>query len=126
MNIQAGIAYLLMRLAKFGMATVVDTTHNKVHETVIKPGDTFERIARGNGTTADTLKALNKNMVTLRPGQTVRFQRATVRKVITRWDPPTSRNIATRYNVGDPEYAKKLEYCLSIIRRAQEESTCAQ
>jgi hypothetical protein len=126
MNIQAGIAYLLMRLAKFGMTTVVDASDNKVHEAVVRHGDTFEKIARGNETTIDTLKVLNKNMVTLRPGQTVRFQKATVRKMIVRWDSPTPRNIATRYNVGDPEYARKLEYCLAIIRKVQEESLCAQ
>jgi hypothetical protein len=48
-----------------------------------------------------------------------------VQKIITRWDLPTPRNIAARYNVGDPDYAKKLEYCLSIIRKAQE-TACAQ
>lgn len=126
MNIQAGIAYLLMRLAKFGMATVIDPADNKVYEVAAKPGDTFERIARANGTTVDTLKALNKSMVILRLGQTVRFQKASIRKIITRWDPPTPRNIATRYNVGDPDYARKLEYCLCIIRKAQEETACAQ
>jgi hypothetical protein len=126
MNIQAGIAYLLMRLAKFGMATVIDATDSKIHEAVVKPGDTFDRIARANGTTVDTLKALNRGMTILRPGQTVRFQKASVRKVITRWDPPTPGNIATRYNVGDPDYAKKLEYCLSIIRKAQEKTTCPE
>ncbi|MGJ7918169.1 LysM peptidoglycan-binding domain-containing protein [Massilia sp. LXY-6] len=126
MNIQAGIGYLLMRLAKFGTATVTDATDNKVYEIAAKPGDTFERIARTNRTTVDTLKTLNKNMLTLRPGQTLRFQKASVRKVITRWDPPTPRNIAARYNVGDPDYARKLEYCLSVIRKAQEETACAQ
>jgi hypothetical protein len=125
MNIQAGIAYLLMRLAKFGWTTVIDTD-NKIRETVVKSGDTFERIARGNGTTVETLKALNRNMMTLRPGQSIQFQKASVRKVITRWEPPTPRNIATRYNVGDPEYARKLEYCLAIIRKAQEELRCAK
>jgi hypothetical protein len=104
----------------------MDTTDNKVYEITAKPGDTFERIARANGTTVDALKKLNKNILTLHPGQTVRLQKASVRKVITRWDPPTTRNIAMRYNVGDPDYARKLDYCLSIIRKAKEEAKCAQ
>ncbi|HEX8886194.1 MAG TPA: hypothetical protein VF797_17040 [Noviherbaspirillum sp.] len=46
MNIQAGIAYLLMRLAKFGMAIVIDPRDPKVYDIVVSPGDTFEKIAR--------------------------------------------------------------------------------
>jgi hypothetical protein len=126
MNIQAGIAYLLIRLAKYGTVTVIDTVDKNVRVTVAKPGDTFEKIARANGTTVDTLKDLNKNILALHPGQTIRFQKAAVRKAITRWEPPTTRNIATRYNVGAPDYARKLDYCLSIIRKAQEETACAQ
>jgi hypothetical protein len=34
-------------------------------------------------------------------------------------------NIATYYNVGDPTYAQKLEYALSVMIKLKKEITCA-
>lgn len=115
MNIAAGIAYLLMRLAKFDVGDVLDERDKKLYEIVVKAGDTFEKIARTNGTTTATLTRSNPGAALLRPGQVLKYQKASTQKIIVRWDVPLTSTIARRYNVGDPDYAKKLEYCLSVM-----------
>jgi LysM repeat protein len=125
-NIAAGIAYLLMRLAKYDVGNVLDERDKKIYEIVVKPGDTFDKIARANGTTIDTLKKSNPGTASLRPGQKLKYQKACTQKIIVRWEAASSSNIARRYNIGDPDYAKKLEYCLSVMRKSKsEESSCA-
>jgi hypothetical protein len=126
MNISAGVAYLLMRLASYGFATILDERDKGTYDITIKSGDTFEKIARSNGTTVDTLKKCNAGASILRPGQSLRYQKASIQKVITRWTSANPTSIARLYNVGDPAYAKKLTYCLSVMQRAtQPEASCA-
>ena len=126
MNIRAGIAYLLMRLAQYSVGTVPDEDDKKVYEAVVKAGDSLDRIARAGGTTIDTIKRLNPGTAILRPGQILKYQKAAVRKIIERWNMAGPLTIATRYNIGDPDYARKLEYCLTVMRKSKlTESVCA-
>jgi hypothetical protein len=126
MNICAGIAYLLMRLARFDVGDVLDEQDKKIYEIAVRPGDTFDRIARVNGTTIATLKRYNPGAAILRPGQSLTYQKAATQKIIVRWDMASTSTIARRYNVGDPEYARKLEYCLSVMGKNKSgEAACA-
>lgn len=124
MNIRAGTGYMLMRLARFDSVSVVDE-RAKVHDVAVRSGDTFSGIARANETTVGTLKTLNRGITALSPGMTIKCQKAAMTKVIVGWDLISTARIATRYNVGDPAYAKKLNYCLSIMKKLPAGETCA-
>ena len=114
-NIRAGIGYLLMRMANFDFQTVLDAD-TKVYEVTVKAGDSLDRIAKTHGSTLEIMRKLNTN-AGLRVGQLVRYQKATVQRVITGWRSITTQSIAQRYNGGgDPNYAKKLDYVLGLIR----------
>lgn len=121
MNIRAGVAYLLMRLAKFEVASVPDTRDGGIHEIAVQAGDSFSRIAAKHGTTISVLRAHNPTAVVLRPGQSLKYRKASLRKVIIGWDVATPEAIARLYNVGDPAYATKLRYCLSVMRKNEKE-----
>jgi len=107
-----------MRIARFDIGTVQDGKDQKVYEVVVKPGDSLDKIARINGSTVDTLKRLNPGGSMLKPGQTLKYQKATILKIIVGWDMVTTSTVAARYNVGDRAYAKKLNYCLETMRKA--------
>lgn len=119
MNIRAGTAYLLMRLARYDAGTVPDATDSAIYEVSVASGDSFDKIARANGTTIDTLKKCNPGTLILRPGQTLQYQKAAVRKIIAGWNLATTSNIALRYNMGDPGYARKLDYSLAAMRKSK-------
>lgn len=126
MNMRAGVGYLLMRLAHYRIGTVQDPADCNVYTLEVRRGDTYATLARANGTTVDTLKNLNRGAAPLGQGQTLRYQKASTGKMIASWDLPTSQRIAIRYNVGDAEYAAKLDYCMSVIRKSLSESAaCA-
>ncbi|RJG11538.1 LysM peptidoglycan-binding domain-containing protein [Massilia cavernae] len=126
MNIRAGVAYLLMRHARFRFATVLDERDAGFYEVLVKPGDSLDKIARANGTTPDILRKYNGGGCVLRPGQKLKYRKAAVRKIIASWNLVTKESIATRYNVGDPEYSRKLGYCLEVMRKsAGREKACA-
>jgi hypothetical protein len=118
MNIRAGTAYLLMRMARFDVGTILYEKDHKVYEIVVKAGDSLDKIARTNGSTVDTLKTLNPGAFVLKPGQTLKYQKAAIRKIIVGWNMVTTSYVAIRYNVGDPAYAKKLDYCLVVMRKS--------
>ena len=80
-NLRAGIGYLLMKMANFSIKNVVDP-RGQIKEVTVQTGDTLGRIARTCGTTVDMLRAMN-SVTVLRPGQTLRYQKAAMRKVIT-------------------------------------------
>lgn len=124
MNIRAGTAYLLMRLARFNTVSVMQASDG-LQTIEIKRGDTLSKIARVNGTTVEALKYLNREAILLSPGMTLKFKKAAMRKVITGWDQITTSRIAQRYNVGDPGYAGKLNYCLSVMKSQSEVIPCA-
>lgn len=117
-NIRAGIGYLLMRMANFEIKSVPDAD-TKTYEVTVKAGDSFDRIAKVQGSTIESLKKLNPTAHVLRPGQVLKYQKAAMKKVIVRWKHLTTSSIAIRYNVGDPLYAKKLDYALLLMRKGK-------
>ena len=42
-----------------------------------------------------------------------------MQQVITGWRPATTQNVAALYNVGDPSYARKLDYALTLIHNGK-------
>lgn len=124
-NIRAGIGYLLMRMANFEHRVVLGV-NSEIYEVIVEAGDSFDKIAREKGSTVDTLKALNPTVGVLQPGQALRCQKASIQRVITGWKLVSTGLIAQLYNGGgDPAYATKLDYVLSVINKS-EASTCAR
>jgi hypothetical protein len=124
-NIRAGIGYLLMRMANYEYRSV-PSADSRVYEVTVKAGDSLDKIAKAQGSTVDTLKKLNPTASVLRPGQVLKCQKASVQRVITGWQTISTTLIARRYNGGkDPNYAKKLDYALSLIRQGKN-ALCAQ
>lgn len=118
-NIRAGIGYMLMRMANYDYASTAGTD-TKIYEIAVKPGDSLDKIARTQGTTIATLKKLNLATENLRPGQILKYYKASVQKVILGWNVPTSQMIASRYNGGkDKRYSQKLDYALAILRQGK-------
>lgn len=116
-NISAGIGYLLMRAASYETLSVEDPTDKTVIEVTVKAGDNPSKIADANGTTLDMLKKLNPNKwAVLRPGDVLKIQKASLKKSIKSWASITTQFCATKYNIGDALYAKKLDYCLTLIK----------
>lgn len=126
MNMRAGVGYLLMRLARFGGGTILDESDTKVYTVEVRSADTYSKLSRLHGTTIDTLKKMNHDTLSLRPGIILRYRKAKFNKIIAGWDLITTTRIAQRYNVGDPGYAKKLNYCLTMMKNtAKDETKCA-
>lgn len=125
-NIRAGIGYLLMRMANSEYRTVL-ATDAKVYEVTVKPGDSLDKIAKAQGSTVELLKKLNPSAHVLRPGQVLKYQKASVQRVITGWRQLSTTSIALRYNSmrRDPNYAKKLDFALSLVRNGKA-ALCAQ
>ncbi|HEX4966763.1 MAG TPA: LysM peptidoglycan-binding domain-containing protein [Thermoanaerobaculia bacterium] len=121
MNIKAGIAYLLMRSATFDYKTFLQ---GAISNYKVLPGDSFAKIARRQHSTTETLQRLNPSVNILHPKEIIKFQEAVTKMVITNWNPITTATIAGRYNVGDDDYAKKLEYCLAVMGRIKRTIKC--
>jgi hypothetical protein len=118
-NIRAGIGYLLMRMANFEFRSVLDAD-TKVYEVTVKAGDSLDKIARQQGSTVEAMTALNPGAAVIRPGQVLKYQKASVKRVITSWRFITTTLIAQRYNGGgDPNYAKKLDFALALVRKGK-------
>jgi hypothetical protein len=118
-NIRAGIGYLLMKLANYEYRSVPDTD-TKIYEVAVKAGDSFDKIAKAHGTTIEELKKHNPSANVLQKGQVLKYQKASVKRVIIGWRSISTQAIAQRYNGGgDPNYAKKLDYTLSLIRKGK-------
>lgn len=115
-NILAGTAYLLMRAASYAYKSVPDALDSKVYDLTVKPGDSLEKIAKANGSTVEMLKSLNPAaLVMIKPGQVLKLKKASIQQVITAWTAITTDFAARRYNIGDPKYKQKLDYCLSLM-----------
>ncbi len=117
-NIRAGIGYLLMRIANYAIKSVQDSDR-VIYEVKVQPGDSIAKIAQAKGSTVELMQKLNPAAHVLRPGQVLRYQKASLKKVITGWKAITTSNIATYYNVGDSMYAKKRDYALTLIRKGK-------
>ncbi len=121
-NIRAGIGYLLMRMAYFEYQNVYEA-NSAEYEIKVKAGDNLSKIADEQQSTVAALQELNPRVGMLRPGQTLKCRKASIQQVITKWRSITSQMIQQRYNGnGDPNYAKKLDYVLSALRKGQGES----
>jgi hypothetical protein len=118
-NIRAGIGYLLMRMATFAFKNVLDAD-DKIYEVTVKDRDSLEKIAKNQGSTPEIMKRLNPSAHLLKAGQVLKYQKASVRKVITGWMPLTTSSIAARYNVGDSSYARKMDHALPAVRKVSE------
>jgi hypothetical protein len=116
-NIKAGIGYLLMRAAHYGSHTI--SKDSEIHEVTVKLGDSLEKIAKAQGSTVQKMKELNPKVTILRPGQVLKYQKASIQQVITGWRTINTQFVASRYNVGDIMYVKKLDYALAIIRKVE-------
>lgn len=117
-NIRAGIGYLLMRMANFEFQSVLAPGESTIRKVTIRSGDSLAMVAKTQGSTLEVIKKLNPASNVLRPGQTLNFQKASMQRVITGWRLVNPENIARRYNGGgDVNYAKKLDYALSLIGR---------
>ncbi len=124
-NIRAGIGYLLMRMANFEHRSLLGAD-SKVYEVAVKPGDSLDKIAKVQGSTVDTLRKLNPTAAVLRPGQLLKYQKASMQRVVTSWRHISTATIAQRYNGGgDPSYSKKLDHALSLVRKGKA-AVCAQ
>lgn len=118
-NIRAGIGYLLIRTANFKHKSI-PAADTKFYEVKVKPGDSLDKIARVQGSTLEILKKLNPTAGVLRPGQVLKYQKGSIQQVITGWRHITTAMIARRYNGNrDPNYARKLDYALLLIRKGK-------
>lgn len=118
-NIRAGVGYLLMRLAVYGTKSVL-AADSKVYEVTATLGDSLDRIAKAQGSTLDVMKKLNPSIHIVRAGDVLKYQKATVQRVIAGWRPISGGSIAQRYNQGDPKYAEKFGYASSAINKRVE------
>jgi hypothetical protein len=119
-NIRAGVGYMLIRMANYGFATMPDDS--SVFSVSAGPGDSFSALARKHRSTVDTLQKLNPGIRSIRAGQILKCQRASVRKTIVGWKTFDVNTVARRYNgngqpTGDSFYARKLEYAMIAIKK---------
>ncbi|WP_332309426.1 LysM domain-containing protein [Burkholderia ubonensis] len=120
-----GVGYLLMKMANYEYRSI-PAADSRIYEVVVKPGDNLDKIAKAQGSTVDTLKKLNPMTTVLRPGQVLKYHKASVQRVITSWRSISTTSIAQRYNGGgDPNYATKLDYVLLALRQGKT-ATCEQ
>jgi len=125
-NIRAGIGFLLMRMANYEHVSVV-AKDAKIQQVKVQPGDSLAKIADAHGSTLEVMRKLNPHAITLRPGQSVNIQKASVQQVIAGWRPVTPMSVAVRYNSmrRDKNYAKKLSHAYGLVSQGREES-CAR
>lgn len=117
LNIRAGIAYLFVRMAKTAMNSVLDAGDSGEHEYTVVSGDSLSKIANKVGSTQEILEQMNPGAGSLSIGQTIRYRKANIQRVITGWRPFTYKGISMRYNVGDPSYDAKLQYVMSLFEK---------
>lgn len=122
-NIYAGIGYLLMRLATFDIASVVDPRSTGPYNLTVQAGDSLAKIAKAQGSTIDILKRLNGPSLFLKPGQILKVEKGSIKRVISGWRAISTTMIAQRYNGGgDPLYAKKLDFAFTLVKKGKDAS----
>jgi len=115
-NIRAGIGYMLFRSVNVETKSIVNKNDSAFYEYTVKSGDNLSKIAPNLGTTVENLKDSNQGAATmLKPGQQLRYQKASMQQIIESWEAITTERAAEMYNVGDPDYQAKLDYCLTLI-----------
>ena len=117
-NIRAGIAYLLKRLANFGVSPI-DESDKTVYSYKMK-NEIVSNIASKESTTVEVFKSMNPQVRSwnrVPAGTELKYRKVKKGIQIIGWKPMTISSIAANYNGGgDENYAEKLEYCLSIIK----------
>jgi LysM domain len=117
LNIRAGIAYLFTKMMKSDIESVFDPTDSTIYPYTIVPGDSFYQIARKVGSTQKALQDLNPHVKLLKPKDTIKVRKARLERAIKGWQPFTTSTIASRYNIGDSDYAAKLDHVLKLFAR---------
>ncbi|MDD0813874.1 LysM domain-containing protein [Curvibacter sp. HBC28] len=114
-NLRAGLAYLLNRLALSELRTEAAPEAPVVND-VVRPGDTWPRMASRHRSSVDHLHALNPTLNTaLQPGQAFRAQCVRTVRVITGWRDFTPETLALYNGRGDPMYAQKIRYVVELL-----------
>jgi len=117
-NIQAGTAYLLTRLSKSMMKSVLSQTDKKEKSYTVVAGDSLDKISRKCNTTVDVLKQYNpKHVKLIRPGDKLKYYTAKIERVIVGWHSVSAKVIAKQYNseLVDKSYTTKLTYVMDEI-----------
>lgn len=117
LNIRAGIAYVHVRLSRTAFESVFDPKDAATHEYPVVAGDSFDAIARKVGSTLPVLQQLNPDKKVLHAKDVIKYRKAAIQRVLKGWMAFTTKNVAQRYNVGDPDYAAKLDYCLAVMEK---------
>ena len=98
-NVKAAIAYLYTRMAKFENKSTYDEKDTKVYDYKVIKGDNSSAIAKKVGTTLDELNSRNPGMkAMIKPGQVLKYRKASMRLAIAGWRTVSTVEIASRYN----------------------------
>ena len=126
-NIRAGIAYLLKRLANFGV-NPIDESDSRVYTYTMK-NEIVSNVASRESTTLEVFRSMNpqvKNWNHVSQGTLLQYRKVKKGIQIVGWKPITTTSIASNYNGGrDENYAEKLDYCLTIIRELIEKQAAS-
>lgn len=115
-NIKAGVAYLLTRLAKSEFKSIRSDTDKAQYEYIVASGDNLSKIANNNGTTVEELKKSNPTkIIRIQPGDKLKYCKAKIERIIVGWRIISASIIAQKYNVGDRNYSKKLTYVINEV-----------
>lgn len=117
LNIRAGIAYALTRLVQSEEKSVDDLDDLNIYTYTVIKGDNLWVVASKVGSTVKSLRRQNPTANALKIGQILRYRKAAIRRVITGWRPVTTATLARYYNVGDSNYAAKLDYVLFLFEK---------
>lgn len=118
LNIRAGIAYLMTRLSYSDFKTFYDDPSSPVKDYAVLHNTSAESLARHLETNVAALQKLNSSLDLKKPivkGTKVRYQKKVTKRVITGWRGATPQMLYSRYNIGDENYAAKIEYALGVI-----------
>lgn len=115
LNIRAGIAYALSRLAESKETSIYDPADPTVGEYTVVPGDNLYDIAKKVKSTLAAMTEQNPTVKMLQPGQKLKYRKASIKRIITGWRAITPSNLYTYYNTGDALYAQKLNYVLALF-----------
>lgn len=115
-NINAGITYLLNRLSRSEIKSLRSDTDKNQYVYVVVSGDNLSKIANKVNTTVDELNSSNVGKtVIIRPGDKLKYYKASMERVITGWRVINSVNIAERYNGYDEFYKSKLDFIVNDL-----------
>jgi hypothetical protein len=115
-NIEAGVGYLLTRMAYTDIRNVPEPG-SQVYDITVKIGDNLSKIAKAEGSTEAMMKQLNPGVGTLKVGQVLKCQKASMQRVVTGWRIINTSSIAAYNGRGDSRYQGKLDYALRAIQR---------